>query len=167
MNLFCLFLLLWSGQAGVAVEGPLVLLYVCTGWLEEFSRSLLHRNYTFCSKKFLLVPARHSRSLGFQPCIPIFHIPLCTVGHQNFQDQKFEIGLLATQKQIKTYWMTKPYQNNHKKFWLAGFFNTSKILQNKEKNILRRVRKFWKSFFAEEMLCLLLVLNHFVVSRFV
>ena len=25
------------------------------------------------------------------------------VGHQNFQDQKFEIGLLATQKQIKTY----------------------------------------------------------------
>ena len=138
-----------------------------TGWLEEFSRSLSHRNYTFCSKKFLLVPSRHSRSLGFQPCIPIFYIHLCTVGHQNFQDQKFEIGLLATQKQIKTYWMTKPYQNNHKKFWLAGFFNTSKILQNKEKNILRRVRKFWKSFFAEEMLCLLLVLNHFVVSRFV
>ena len=31
--------------------------------------------------------------------------------------------------------MTKPYQNNHKKFWLAGFFNTSKILQKKEKNI--------------------------------
>ena len=138
-----------------------------TGWLEEFSRSLSHRNYTFCSKKFLLVPSRHSRSLGFQPCIPIFHIHLCTVGHQNFQDQKFEIGLLATQKQIKTYWMTKPHQNNHKKFWLAGFFNTSKILQNKEKNILRRVRKIWKSFFAEEMLCLLLVLNHFVVSRFV
>ena len=37
--------------------------------------------------------------------------------------------------------MTKPYQNNHKKFWLAGFFNTSKILQNKEKNILDRVQK--------------------------
>ena len=121
-----------------------------TGWLEEFSRSLSHRNYTFCSKKFLLVPSRHSRSLGFQPCIPIFYIHLCTVGHQNFQDQKFEIGLLATQKQIKTYWMTKPYQNNHKKFWLAGFFNTSKILQNKEKNILRRVRKFWKSYLQKK-----------------
>ena len=34
--------------------------------------------------------------------------------------------------------MTKPYQNNHKKFWLAGFFNTSKILQNKEKTYRRR-----------------------------
>ena len=66
-------------------------------------RSLSHRNYTFCSNKILLVPSRHSRSLGFQPCKPIFHIHLCTVGHQNFQDQKFEIGLLATQKQIKTY----------------------------------------------------------------
>ena len=114
---------------------------IFTGWLEEFSRSLSYRNYTFCSKKILLVTSRHSRSLGFQPCIPIFYIHLCTVGHQNFQDQKFEIGLLATQKQIKTYWMTKPYQNNHKKFWLAGFFNTSKNLQNKEKNILNRVQK--------------------------
>ena len=138
-----------------------------TGWLEEFSRSLSHRNYTFCSKKILLVTSRHSRSLGFQPCIPIFHIHLCTVGHQNFQDQKFEIGLLATQKQIKSYWMTKPHQNNHKKFWLAGFFNTSKILQNEWKNILKRVRKIWKSFFAEKMLCLLLVFNQFVVSLFV
>ena len=140
---------------------------ITTGWPEEFSRSMSHRNYTFCSKKILLGTSRHSRALGFQPCTPIFYIYLCTVGHQNFQDQKFQIGLLAKQKQIKTYWMTKPHQNNQKKFWLAGFFNTSKILQNKEKNILRRVRKIWKSFFAEEMLCLLLVLNHFVVSRFV
>ena len=101
-----------------------------TGWLEEFSWSLSYRNYTFCSKKFLLVTSRHSRSLGFQPCIPIFRIHLYTVGHQNFHDQKFEIGLLATQKQIKTYWMAKPHQNTHKKFWLTGFFNTSKILQN-------------------------------------
>ena len=61
----------------------------------------------------------------------------------------------------------KPHQNNYKKFWLAGFLNTSKILQNKEKNILKRVRKIWKSFFAEEMLCLLLVLSHFVVSHFI
>ena len=37
--------------------------------------------------------------------------------------------------------MTKPYQNKHKKFWLTGFFNTSKILQKKEKNILKRVQK--------------------------
>ena len=118
-------------------------------------------------KKILLVTSRHSRSLGFQPCIPIFHIHLCTVGHQNFQDQKFEIGLLATQKQIKSYWMTKPHQNNHKKFWLAGFFNTSKILQNEWKNMLKRVQKIWKSFFAEKMLCLLLVFNQFVVSLFV
>ena len=98
-----------------------------TGWPEEFSRSLSHRNNTFCSKKILLGTSRHSRALGFQPCTPIFYIYLCTVGHQNFQDQKFQIGLLATQKQIKTYWMTKPHQNNHRKFWLAGFFNTSKI----------------------------------------
>ena len=80
----------------------MVVVDLSTGWLEEFSRSLSHRNYTFGSKKFLLVPSRHSRSLGFQPCIPIFHNHLCTVGHQNFQDQKFAIGLLATQKQIKT-----------------------------------------------------------------
>ena len=98
---------------------------ISTGWLDEFSRSLSHRNYTFCSKKILLGTSRHSRALGFQPCTPFFYIYLCTVGHQNFQDQKFQIGLLATQKQIKTYWMTKPHQNNHKKFWLAGFFNTS------------------------------------------
>ena len=138
-------------------------LVTTTGWLEEFSRSLSHRNYTFCSKKILLVTSRHSRSLGFQPCIPIFHIHLCTVGHQNFQDQKFEIGLLATQKQIKSYWMTKPHQNNHKKFWLAGFFNTSKILQNEWKNILKRVRKTRKHFFEHKMWCLFLVLNHFAV----
>ena len=124
-----------GGRKMKNLRDPSTWFWRCTGWLEEFSRSLSHRNYTFCSKKFLLVPSRHSRSLGFQPCIPIFHIHLCTVGHQNFQDQKFEIGLLATQKQIKTYWMTKPHQNNHKKFWLAGFFNTSKNLQNKEKNI--------------------------------
>ena len=32
--------------------------------------------------------------------------------------------------------------------------------------VLKRVRKLWKSFFAEEMLCLFLVLNHFDVSLF-
>ena len=57
-----------------------------TGWPEQLSRSLSHENYTFCPKKILLVTSRHPRSLGFQPCIPIFHIHLCTVGHQNFQD---------------------------------------------------------------------------------
>ena len=40
--------------------------------------------------------------------------------------------------------MTKPHQNNHKKFWLAGFFNTSKFLQNKEKNILNPGLKKFK-----------------------
>ena len=38
--------------------------------------------------------------------------------------------------------MTKPHQNNHKKFWLAGFFNTSKILQNKGKKYLKGCEKF-------------------------
>ena len=51
-----------------------------TGWLEEFSRSLSHQNYTFCTQKILLVSLRHPRSLGFQLCMPIFHIHLCTVG---------------------------------------------------------------------------------------
>ena len=53
---------------------------VHTGWLEEFSRSLSHQNYTFCTQKILLVSLRHPRSLGFQLCMPIFHIHLCTVG---------------------------------------------------------------------------------------
>ena len=57
-----------------------------TGWPELLSRSLSHENYTFWSKKNLLVTSRLPRSLGIQPCIPIFHIHLCTVGHQNFQD---------------------------------------------------------------------------------
>ena len=137
-----------------------------TGWPEEFSRSLSHRNYTFCSKKILLGTSRHSRALGFQPCTPIFYIYLCTVGHQNFQDQKFQIGLLATQKQIKTYWMTKPHQNNHKKFWLAGFFNTSKNLQNEWKNILRRVRKIWKSFFCRGNVMLVIGFEPFCCISF-
>ena len=51
-----------------------------TGWLEEFSRSLSHQNYTFWTQKILLVTLRHPRSLGFQLCMPIFHIHLCTVG---------------------------------------------------------------------------------------
>ena len=51
-----------------------------TGWLEEFSWSLSHQNYTFCTQKILLVSLRHPRSLGFQLCMPIFHIHLCTVG---------------------------------------------------------------------------------------
>ena len=55
-------------------------IYVLTGWLEEFSWSLSHQNYTFCIQKILLVSLRHPRSLGFQLCMPIFHIHLCTVG---------------------------------------------------------------------------------------
>ena len=51
-----------------------------TGWLEEFSRSLSHQNYTFWTQKILLVTLRHPRSLGFQLCMPIFHIHLCRVG---------------------------------------------------------------------------------------
>ena len=54
--------------------------HISTGWLEEFSRSLSHQNYTFCTQKILLVSLRHPRSLGFQLCMPIFHIHLCTVG---------------------------------------------------------------------------------------
>ena len=61
-------------------------LWIHTGWPELLSRSLSHENYTSCPKKNLLVTSRHPRSLGIQPCIPIFHIHLCTVGHQNFQD---------------------------------------------------------------------------------
>jgi len=114
----------------------------------------------------LLVASRHSRSLGFQPCTPIFYIHLCTVGHQNFPDQKFEIGLLATQKQIKTYWMTKLHQNNHKMFWQAGFFNTSKILQNVWKNILKRVRKLWKSFFCRGNVMLVFGFEQFCCISF-
>ena len=59
-----------------------------TGWLEEFSRSLSHQNYTFYTQKMLLVTLRHPRSLGFQLCIPIFHIHLCTVGQFVFPRQK-------------------------------------------------------------------------------
>ena len=60
----------------------LIILYFTssTRWLEEFSRSLSHQNYTFCTQKILLVSLRHPRSLGFQLCMPIFHIHLCTVG---------------------------------------------------------------------------------------
>ena len=50
------------------------------GDLEQFSLSLSHQNYTFCTQKILLVTLRHPRSLGFQLCMPIFHIHLCTVG---------------------------------------------------------------------------------------
>ena len=63
--------------------------------------------------------------------------------------------------------MTKPYQNNHKKFWLAGFSILQKIYKIRKKTYLEGCEKFENLFFAEEMLCLLLVLNHFVVSRFV
>ena len=46
--------------------------------------------------------------------------------------------------------MTKPYQNNHKKFWLAGFFNTSKILQNKEKTYLEGCENFENLFLQKK-----------------
>ena len=72
----------WS-SAGMTTKSP-----DHTGWLEEFSRSLSHRNYTFCSKKSLLVPSRHSRSLGFQPCIPIFLHPPVHSGPSKFSRPK-------------------------------------------------------------------------------
>ena len=62
---------------------PFYIIYVSlvtTGWPEQLSRSLSYQNYTFCSKKILLVTSRHPRSLGFQLCMSIFHIHLCTVG---------------------------------------------------------------------------------------
>ena len=46
--------------------------------------------------------------------------------------------------------MTKPHQNNHKKFWLAGFFNTSKILQNKEKTYLEGCENFENLFLQKK-----------------
>ena len=64
-----------SGSCGLQI-----CMYCITGWLEEFSRSLSHQNYTFCTQKILLVSLRHPKSLGFQLCMPIFHIHLCTVG---------------------------------------------------------------------------------------
>ena len=71
------------------------LLRSATGWQKEYATRKLRQNYTFCPQIFLLVTSRHQRWLGFQPYIPFFHIHLCTVGYEIFQDPKFEIDLFG------------------------------------------------------------------------
>ena len=59
-----------------------------TGWQKEYTTSKLRQNYTFHLQIFLLVTSRHQRWLGFQLCIPFFHIHLCTVGQFLFPRSK-------------------------------------------------------------------------------
>ena len=53
-----------------------------------FSEPVISKLHLLCTKKILLVTLRHSRSLGFQLCIPMFHTHLCTVGQFVFAWQK-------------------------------------------------------------------------------